>query len=219
MRTLSVNTFLTLDGVMQAPGGPEEDRSGGFQHGGWSAGYWDDEMGQIMDEYVQKPFDLLLGRKTYEIFAAYWPFHDDSMGRALNNATKWVASKTLTSLEWEKSNLIKGDAGEGVKKLKEQSGPDIQVHGSANLIQTLLKHNLIDQFNIWTFPAVVGGGKRLFADGTMPAGLKLTESRHFSTGVVLGRYEPAGAIKSGSFADDEPTAAEVKRREKVAAER
>jgi dihydrofolate reductase len=218
MRKLSINTFVSLDGVMQAPGGPDEDRSGGFEHGGWVFGYWDDAGGQIMDEYVKKPFDLLLGRKTYEIFSAYWPYQSDAMAHALNGATKWVASRTLKTVDWRDSNLIQGDAGEGVKKLKEQPGPDIQVHGSGNLIQTLLKHNLIDEFRIWVFPVVLGKGKRLFADGARPAGLKLVESHNFSSGVFFGKYEPDGAIKSGSFPVDEPSQAELKRRQKVAAE-
>ena len=213
MRRLTVNTFLTLDGVMQAPGGPEEDPSGGFAHGGWSFGYWDDDMGKIMDEVMGSPFDLILGRKTYEIFAAYWPHAtDQSTAKPLNDATKYVASRTLKSLEWQNSVLIEGDVAEGVAALKQQEGPELQVYGSANLIQTLLRSELIDVFRLWTFPVVVGPGKRLFADGTLPSGLELVDSKTSTTGVVIGTYVPAGEIRGGSFALEEPTEAELRRR-------
>lgn len=208
MRKLIVNTFLTLDGVMQAPGGPEEDPSGGFAHGGWSVNYWDDQMGQIMDETMGKPFDLVLGRKTYEIFAAYWPHATEEQGaKPLNDATKHVASRTLRSLDWSKSVLIQGDVGEGIAALKQQDGPELQVHGSANLIQTLMRRNLIDEYHLWTFPVVVGPGKRLFADGTVPSGLNLVDNKVSTTGVVIATYVPAGDVVTGSFALDEPTRA------------
>ena len=201
MRRLVVNTFLTLDGVMQAPGGPEEDPDGGFAYGGWSVNYWDDQMGEVMGEAMSKPFDLVLGRKTYEIFAAHWPHASEESGaKPLNDATKFVASRTLRSLDWRNSVLIEGDVSEGIGKLKQQEGPELQVHGSANLIQTLLRHNLIDEFRLWTFPLVVGSGKRLFSEGTIPAGLKLVDTRVSSTGVVMGTYVPAGDIVTGSFA-------------------
>ena len=200
MRKLTVNTFLTLDGVMQAPGGPEEDPSGGFAHGGWSVNYWDDKMGQIMDEFMGRPFDLILGRKTYEIFAAYWPNATEEQGaKPLNEATKLVASRTLRSLDWAKSVLIEGDVAEGIAALKEQDGPELQVHGSGNLIQTLIRHNLIDEYQLWTFPVVVGEGKRLFAEGTIPAGLKLLDSKVSTTGVTIGTYAPAGELVTGTF--------------------
>ena len=216
MRRLTVNTFLTLDGVMQAPGGPEEDPSGGFAHGGWSANYWDDQMFEVMGEAMGTPFDLVLGRKTYEIFAAHWPHVTDDPGaKALNDATKYVASRTLRSLDWSNSVLIEGDVPEGIAALKQQEGPELQVHGSANLIQTLLRHNLIDEYRLWTFPLVVGPGKRLFSDGTVPAGLKLVDSKVFTTGVVMGTYEPAGEIVTGSFALEEPTDVEIERRRKL----
>ena len=205
MRRLAVTTFLTLDGVMQAPGGPGEDPSGGFTHEGWSVNYWDDRMGQIMDDFMSKPFDLLLGRKTYEIFAAYWPHVTDGSGDSLNSAKKYVASRTLDTVEWNNSTLIKGDVGEQVAALKEQSGAEIQVHGSGHLIQTLIKHDLIDEYRLWVFPLVLGSGKRLFADGTVPAGLKLVDSQASSTGVVIATYERAGDIEYGSFALEEPT--------------
>jgi dihydrofolate reductase len=216
MRKLIVSTFLTLDGVMQAPGGPEEDPSGGFAHGGWSVNYWDDQMGQVMGEAMSTPFDLLLGRKTYEIFAAHWPHATDDPGaKPLNDATKYVASRTLRSLDWSNSVLIEGDIGEGVAALKQQDGPELQVHGSSNLIQTLLRHNLIDEYRLWTFPVVLGTGKRLFSDGTIPAGLKLIDSKVSTTGVVIATYVPAGEIVTGSFALDEPTDAEIERRRKL----
>jgi dihydrofolate reductase len=213
MRKLKVNTFLTLDGVMQAPGGPEEDPSGGFAYGGWSVNYWDDEMGAVMSDVMGLPFDLVLGRKTYEIFAAHWPhITDDPAADSLNRATKHVASRTLRSLDWANSVLIEGDVAKGVAALKRQDGPELQIHGSSNLLQTLLRHNLIDEFNLWTFPVVVGSGKRLFDDGTIPAALRLVDGKVFTTGVMVGRYEPAGEIEPGSFALDEPTKAEVERR-------
>jgi dihydrofolate reductase len=203
MRQLVVNTFLTLDGVMQAPGGPGEDDSGGFAHGGWSVNYWDDQMGQIMGETMGKPFDLVLGRKTYDIFAAYWPHATDNPGaRPLNEATKYVASRSRPTLEWSNSVLIEGDAAEGVAALKQSDGPELQVHGSADLIQTLLRHELVDLYRLWIFPVVIGSGKRLFAEGAVPAALKLVDNKLSSTGVVIGTYEPAGEIVTGSFALD-----------------
>jgi dihydrofolate reductase len=216
MRKLVVNTFLTLDGIMQAPGGPEEDPSGGFTHGGWSFHYWDEAMGEEMGQFMGKPFDLLLGRKTYEIFAAHWPHSTDPAADALNNATKHVASRTLDGVEWSNSKLIEGDFAEQVAKLKEAHGPEIQVHGSANLIQTLLEHDLVDEFRLWFFPVVLGTGKRLFAEGAIPAGLKLVDSKTFTTGVVMTTYERAGDVEYGSFATEEPTEAELERRQEIA---
>ena len=201
MRELIVNTFQTLDGVMQAPGGPEEDPSGGFEHGGWSFGYWDEQMEETMGEAMSKPFDLVLGRRTYDIFAAFWPTAEGPGAEPLNNATKHVASTTLTGkLDWENSYLIEGDVPDGIRALKQQDGPELQVHGSANLIQTLLEHGLVDEFRVWTFPVVLGKGKRLFDEGTLPDGLELTSSQVSSTGVVIAAYRPGKEIKSGSFA-------------------
>jgi dihydrofolate reductase len=201
MRRLIVNTFLTLDGVMQAPGGPGEDDSGGFAYGGWSVNYWDEKMGQVMNDAMSTGFDLVLGRKTYDIFAAYWPHASDDAGaRPLNDATKYVASRSRPTLEWSKSVLIEGDAAEGIAALKKGDGPELQVHGSGNLIQTLMSHNLVDQYRLWVFPLVIGSGKRLFSEGTIPSGLKLVDSKVATTGVVIGTYEPAGEIVTGSFA-------------------
>jgi dihydrofolate reductase len=203
MRELIVNTFLTLDGVMQAPGGPEEDDSGGFTYGGWSVNYWDEQMRQVMTEAMSTPFDLVLGRRTYDIFAAYWPHAPEEAGaKPLNDATKYVVSRNRPTLEWEKSVLIEGDTAEGIAALKEEDGPELQVHGSGNLIQTLMRYNLVDRYRLWVFPLVIGSGKRLFSDGTIPSGLKLVDSQVSTTGVVIGTYEPAGEIVTGSFALD-----------------
>ena len=203
MRRLVVSTFLTLDGVMQAPGGPGEDDSGGFTHGGWSVRYWDEHMGQVMGAAMSTPFDLVLGRRTYDIFAAYWPHAPEEAGaKPLNDATKYVASRSRPTLEWAGSVLIEGDAAEGVAALKEGEGPELQVHGSGNLVQTLLRHHLVDEFRLWVFPVVLGSGKRLFADGTVPTGLSLVDSTVSTTGVVIGTYEPAGEVVTGSFALD-----------------
>jgi dihydrofolate reductase len=231
MRKVVVNTFLTLDGVMQAPGGPEEDPSGGFEHGGWSVTYWDDGMDEVMADLMGKPFDLLLGRRTYEIFAAHWPHAaeraerggdesgvDDEAAAALNSARKYVASRTLDEVTWSNSVLLEGDVGEAVAELKRQDGPEIQVHGSADLIQTLLRHDLIDEFSLLIFPVVVGPGKRLFGDGTVPAGMQVVDSRVFGSGVVWVRYERAGRLGYGSFAFEQPTDEEAARREKLASE-
>ena len=201
MRKLIVSTFMTLDGVMQAPGGPGEDDSDGFAYGGWSVNYWDDQMGEVMGAAMSTPFDLVLGRKTYDIFAAHWPHASEEDGaKPLNDATKYIASRSNPTLEWAKSVLIEGDAADGITALKKGDGPDLQVHGSGNLIQTLLRHNLVDQYNLWVFPLVIGSGKRLFSDGTIPSGLKLVESTVSTTGVMIGTYQPAGEIVTGSFA-------------------
>ena len=203
MRKLIVSTFLTLDGVMQAPGGAGEDDSGGFAYGGWSVKYWDELMGQVMTEATSRPFAMVLGRTTYDIMAAHWPHASEAEGAAtFNNATKYVASRSHPSLEWSNSVLIEGDAAAGIAALKQEDGPELQVHGSGNLIQTLLRHNLVDEYRPWVFPVVIGSGKRLFAEGTVPSGLKLVESTVSTTGVVIGTYESAGEIVTGSFALD-----------------
>ena len=216
MRKLIASTMVSLDGVMQAPGGPDEDRSGGFANGGWSVGYWDDRMGQVMADFMGRPFELLLGRKTYEIFAAHWPHSTEPGADTLNGARKHVASRTLKSVEWSNSTLIKGDVPKYVSELKKQSGPEIQVHGSGDLIQTLVRNDLVDEFHVWTFPVVLGSGKRLFAEGAIPAGLKVVDVTTSSTGVVIATYERAGEIKYGSFALEEPSVAELERRSTVA---
>ena len=201
MRQLIVQSFVTLDGVMQAPGGPEEDDSGGFTHGGWSVNYWDDQMGQVMEEATGRPFAMVLGRRTFDIMSAYWPTApEEAGGKVFNEATKYVASRSRPNLEaWSNSVQIEGDAADGLAALKQEDGPELQVHGSANLIQTLLRHNLVDQYRLWVFPVVIGSGKRLFADGTVPQGLRLADSKVSSTGVVMGTWQPAGEIVPGSF--------------------
>ena len=216
MRKLVVSTFITLDGVMQAPGGPEEDPTGGFTYGGWIVNYWDDMMGQVLGESMAKPFELLLGRKTYEIFAAHWPYiKDDPVADKLNSVKKYVVSRTLDEASWNNSTLITGNVVQAIRNLKEQKGPEIQVHGSGNLIQTLLKHDLIDEFRLWIFPVTIGKGKRLFGDGTQPASLKLIDSKTSTTGVIIATYEPAGELKTGSFAFDNPSVAEIERRKRL----
>ena len=200
MRTLMVTTFLTLDGVMQAPGGPQEDDSGGFAHGGWSVNFWDERMGEVMGEATSHPFAMVLGRRTFDIMAAYWPTAPEESGaRVFNEATKYVASRGPLTSEWANAVRIEGDAAEGIAKLKEEDGPELQVHGSANLIQTLLRHRLVDVFRLWLFPVVIGSGKRLFAEGTVPSALKLVDRTVSTTGVVIGTYEPTGEIVTGSF--------------------
>ena len=200
MRQLIVQSFVTLDGVMQAPGGPGEDDEGGFAYGGWSVNYWDDQMGQVMGEATSRPFAMVLGRRTYDIMAAYWPTAPEETGsKVFNDATKYVASRGRPALTWQNSVLIEGDAAEGLAALKREDGPELQVHGSANLIQSLLRNNLADQYRLWIFPVVIGSGKRLFSEGTIPSGLKLVDSKVSSTGVVMGTYEPAGEIPTGSF--------------------
>jgi len=209
MRKLVVGTFLTLDGVMQAPGGPDEDREGGFEQGGWSVNYWDEVMGQKIVESTLNAGALLLGRKTYDIFAAHWPLvsDDDPIAAKLNSMPKYVASRTLHDVTWNNSSLLRGDVADEVRKLKESEGGEIQVTGSSDLIQTLLGHDLVDEFNLWVFPVVVGPGKRLFSSGTVPGALKVIETTVSSTGVATTRYARAGAIKLGEFEVDREGAA------------
>lgn len=202
MRQLIVTAFVTLDGVVQAPGGPEEDdEGGGFRHGGWTVPFFDEHLGQVMSEFMGKPFDLVLGRKTYDIFAAYWPNASEEEGaKPLNDAAKHVASRGTPSLSWAGSSLLEGDVAQAVAALKQQDGPELQVHGSGELVQTLHRHGLVDAWQLLTFPVVLGQGKRLFADGAAPASLRLVSSSVSSSGVLVGRYEPAGDVVTGSFA-------------------
>lgn len=201
MRRLIVQTFLSLDGVMQAPGGPDEDTAGRFRLGGWSVTYWDSVMQDAMGAAVSVPFAMLLGRRTYEIFAAHWPHAGEEDGAPIfNNATKYVASRTLKTVDWQNSRLLKGSVPKAVAKLKDGDGPEIQVHGSGNLVQTLLKHDLVDEIRLWIFPVLLGKGKRLFAEGTQPRGLSLVSGRMSATGVAMNVYRPAGEVPIGSFA-------------------
>jgi dihydrofolate reductase len=204
MRKLITSTFLTLDGVMQAPGGPEEDVSGGFEHGGWSVPYFDEQVGQFMSEVMMShPIALVLGRKTYEIMAGFWPTAPEEEDPAvMNDSTKYVASRGKPTLSWQNSVLIEGDAAEGVAALKQEDGPELQVHGSSNLIQTLLRHNLVDRFYLLVMPVVLGTGKRLFADGTIPSGLKLVDNKVSTSGVIMATYEPTGELATGTFGQE-----------------
>jgi len=200
MRKLVVGTFTTLDGVMQAPGGPDEDRDGGFRHGGWLVPYFDEKFVEIMTDWTKRAGAFLLGRKTYEIFAGSWPKSTDpadEIATALNTRPKFVASRTLDTLAWNNSHLLKGDVAEGVAKLKAQEGGEIQVHGSSNLIQTLLKHDLVDTLRIWQFPVVLGTGKRLFGEGTIPRSFRIVDTQMNTTDAVLHVYERAGGLKYG----------------------
>ncbi|HET8912029.1 MAG TPA: dihydrofolate reductase family protein [Ktedonobacteraceae bacterium] len=199
MRKIIVLTFVTLDGIMQGPGGPTEDTSGNFIAGGWTVPYFDQALGEAMGAQMGQPFDLLLGRKTFEIFASYWPQHEEE-GAGINQATKYVASNTLTSHEWNKSVFLKGNIVDEIKQIKQQDGPDLQVHGSSNFIQTLLAHDLIDEFWLKIFPVTLGNGKRLFDTGTLPAAYTLVESHVTPSGVIIANFKRAGEVKTGSFA-------------------
>jgi dihydrofolate reductase len=218
MRTLVVSNFLSVDGVMQGPGGPEEDRSGGFDRGGWMVNYWDDDMRAILGEWNQKAESLLLGRKTYEIFAAHWPYapKDDPIAPKLNAMPKFVASNTLKKLDWNNSTLVQEPLQQGVARLKQDGHGMVLIFGSGELVRSLLGFNLIDELRLWVFPLVLGKGKRLFDEGVAPAGLKLQEARPFSSGVTLQRYQPAGKPSYGSFLNHNPPQVELERRERFA---
>jgi dihydrofolate reductase len=197
MRKLMVLEHISMDGVIQSPGGPEEDTSGGFAYGGWIAPYADEVIGTALRKQMNMPLDLLLGRKTFDIWASFWPQHADEWP-GVNTATKYVASNTMTSHEWQPSVFLGGDIPKKVADIKQEQGPEIHVWGSGNLLQTLLKHDLVDAFWLMIYPITLGGGKRLFADGTIPAAFKVTESTVGSTGVILVKYERAGAVTTGS---------------------
>ena len=200
MRKLVVLTFISLDGVMQAPGGPEEDESGGFKYGGWTVPYSDEFSGKLIAEQMSSgPYDLLLGRKTYDIFAGYWPKQTGAIAGPFNKATKYVVSRHQPKLTWEKSVLIDGDVAAKLQELKQQDGPMLQVHGSGNLIQTLLKNDLVDELWLKIFPVTFGGGKRLFNEGTIPAAFELIKSETTPKGVIFANYKRSGEVKTGSF--------------------
>ena len=197
MRKMIVLEHISLDGVIQAPGGPEEDTSDGFAYGGWSAPYSDEIIGAALIKKMNMPFDLLLGRKTFDIWAGYWPQHAD-VWPGVNTATKYVASNTMTSHEWQPSVFLNGDVTEKITRIKQQQGPDLHVWGSGNLLQTLMKDDLVDTFWLMIYPITLGSGKRLFADGTIPAAFNVTESTVGSSGVILLNYERAGAVQTGN---------------------
>jgi dihydrofolate reductase len=196
MRKVIVLEHLSLDGVIQAPGGPEEDTSGGFPYGGWVAPYSDAIVGTALRKQMNLPFDLLLGRKTFQIWEPYWPHHGD-IWPGVNTATKYVASNTMMTSEWQPSVFLSGDIAEKVAHIKQQPGPDLHVWGSGNLLQTLMEHNLVDTFWLMTYPLTLGVGKRLFAEGTIPAAFQVTESHVGPSGIIVVNYERAGAITTG----------------------
>jgi dihydrofolate reductase len=197
MRKVIVLEHISIDGVIQAPGGPEEDTSGGFAYGGWGGAYSDESSGTALRKQMNMPFDLLLGRKTFDIWEPYWPKHADEWP-GVNTATKYVASNTRTSSEWQPSVFLNGDIPEKVARLKQEQGPDLNVWGSGNLLQTLIKHDLVDTFWLMIYPITLGTGKRLFADGTIPAAFKVTESTVTPKGIIFVTYERAGGIATGS---------------------
>jgi len=200
MRKIIVIPFVSLDGVMQAPGGPKEDTSGGFKYGGWTVPYFDDFSGKVMGEQMSlERSELLLGRKTYEIFSGYWPHHAADWP-SINEVKKYVASHDSShQLDWENSVLLSGNVAEKLKKLKSEDGPDLHVWGSSNLIQTLLKHDLVDELWLKIFPVTLGPGKRLFAEGTIPAAFNLTDIKVSPLGVIVANYKRVGEVKTGSF--------------------
>jgi dihydrofolate reductase len=215
MRRIVVASFISLDGVMQAPGGPREDPTGGFTLGGWTAPHFDEALGASLGEIFGRPFDLLLGRKTYDIFAAHWPHvgdPNDPIAPVFNRITKYVASRSSPSLGWQNSQWLGRDTAAALRTLKGEDGPDLLVQGSSGLLQTLWREALVDELSVLIFPLVLGKGKRLFGDGAVPAGLKLVKSRSFPTGVIVANYMPDGAVKTGDFQLAEPSEAELARR-------
>lgn len=215
MRSVHAAAFVSLDGVMQAPGGPEEDPTGGFQFGGWTASYWDDVIGDVIGGIFNRPYELLLGRKTYEIFAAHWPhIQDDPFAEALNKAKKYVATSSRAPLKWQNSVAIHDVATE-VSRLKREEGPTLLTHGSSQLLQSLLRHDLVDRFQLLVYPLVIGKGKRLFGTGTIATAFTLLDSKISPSGVMILTYERAGMIELGSFASDQPSAEELARREQM----
>ncbi len=215
MRKIVGAAFISLDGVMQAPGGPQEDPVGGFAFGGWTAPHFDEALGGVILKIFGGPFDLLLGRKTYDIFAAHWPYVADPNGPIagpFNSVTKYVASRSRPTLGWPNSQWLGEDAVASLRALKREDGPDMIVQGSSDFLQTLWRHGLVDEFSVLIFPVVLGKGKRLFGDGAVPMGLKLVEAQSYPTGAVVAKYLPDGAVKLGDFTMAEPSAAEIERR-------
>lgn len=218
MRKIIVGAFTSLDGVMQAPGGPEEDPTGGFSHGGWAFPFFDEEMGKGVDEMFSEPFDLLLGRKTYDIFAAHWPYAEagDPIGSLFDRITKYVATRNPDlALAWQNSRTLGTDAVAALKALKKEDGPNLLTQGSTDFLQTLFRHGLVDEIYVSVFPVILGKGKRLFSDDAAPATVTLAGSRTSGSGIVINKYLTAGPVVTGSFEFDEPTAAELERRRKL----
>jgi dihydrofolate reductase len=218
MRKIIAATFVSLDGVMQAPGGPDEDPTSGFKFGGWVFPHFDEASGAAMDEILGRPYDLLLGRKTYDIFAAYWPHitdPNDTIAPVFNRVVKYVAARSKPQLSWNNSQWLGQDTLGALKKLKAGDGPDLLVQGSGDFLQTLWQHRLVDEISVLVFPVLLGKGKRLFGDDVAPSGLKLVSSQSYPTGVIVTKYVPDGEVKTGSFAMAEPSAAELERRKKL----
>lgn len=219
MRRIIDSTFVSLDGIMQAPGGPEEDSVGGFALGGWTFPHFDAALGGVMGQIFSQPFELLLGRKTYDIFAAHWPHvtdPNDPIAGLFNRVTKHVASRGNPKLAWQNSRWLGEDTVASLKQIKQEDGPDLLVQGSSDLLQTLWNHGLVDELTVLIFPVVLGRGKRLFSEGAVPAGLKLVRSQSYPTGVVVATYRPDGAVKTGSFQLAEPSESERERRRNLA---
>ena len=215
-RRLTGAVFQSLDGVMQAPGGPDEDRSGGFEKGGWLAGLYDQGFGEALDRLFSTPFDLLLGRRTYDIFAAYWPYNQDHpIGATFQRINKYVLTHKSQPLEWDSSHRL--ESVDALARLKQDDGADLIIQGSSTLYPQLLEAGLIDRLMLMTFPLTLGGGKRLFGDGTPPRALRMVEHVVTPIGTVIATYEPAGDVETGTFATKEPSAAELERREKITA--
>lgn len=218
MREVRAATFVSLDGVMQGPGGPTEDPRGGFAYGGWVFPFFDQASGELMGRAMGEDYDLLLGRRTYEIFAAYWPHQDDEIGRTFNAVNKYVAAGPETALDWAHSHRLEGDLAGAVRALKATDGRDLLIQGSSEVIHTLLAHDLIDQLTVLTFPVVLGRGRRLFDDGARPHAWTLVSGETTARGVMVGTYRRAGAVPTGSFGDDDPSPAELERRARWARE-
>ena len=216
MRQIRAATFVSLDGVMQAPGGPTEDPRGGFRFGGWTFPHFDEKLGSLMDRAMGEDYDLLLGRCTYEIFAAYWPHMDDEIGRKFNAVNKFVAAGPETPLDWANSHRLEGDLVEAIRALKATDGRDLLIQGSSEVIHTLLANDLIDQLTLLTFPLILGKGRRMFDEGSTPHLWTLESSETSGTGVIVGVYRRAGDVPTGSFGDDNPGEAELARRERWA---
>ncbi|MCZ4092916.1 dihydrofolate reductase family protein [Sinorhizobium psoraleae] len=218
MRKIVVGAFVSLDGIMQAPGGPDEDPTGGFKYGGWVAPYFDETMGAAVDEMFAKPFDLLLGRKTYDIFAAHWPYAgaDDPIGTLFDRITKFVATRNPDfKLGWQNSQSLGSDVVATLRKLKSEDGPDLLTQGSTDLLQTLFRNDLVDEMYVSIFPVVLGKGKKLFSDGASPMALKLVNSKVSGSGVTVNKYVRAGEVVTGSFEFEQPTEAELERRKNL----
>ena len=217
-RRIIGSAFVSMDGVMQAPGGPEEDPTGGFAHGGWTFPYWDEAGGEVIGRLFSRPFELLLGRRTYDIFAGYWPYQGEGqIAGPFNAAVKHVVTHGTAPLEWANSRRVGDDVPQELAKLKAEDGADLLIQGSSTLYPQLLRHGLLDELTVMTFPVVLGGGKRLFGDGTPAGAFTLADSVITTTGVMIGTYRPAGAVPTGSFATEAPSAAELERRDRMAA--